>query len=150
MWRGKLLHKQWTLWTETLITAQQISAMPLKCSPGIRVLTENMPLSFFTFGVQSHEWVLCACDSWWLISRQPAAVRILAWMSSSSPVPPAPQLSLRPAYSADAVSTSSHTEPAQDADHFTGYKQNKAQAPSPSAPSLLQRPLPCPCPKSHC
>lgn len=39
--RGKLSNKQWTLWTEMLISAWPISVMLLKCSGGIRVLTDS-------------------------------------------------------------------------------------------------------------
>lgn len=71
-----------------LISAWPISVMPLKCSGGIRVLTDSMLPSLFTVSLQSHRWVLWACDSWRLIARRPAAVQIHAWMFSSL-APPA-------------------------------------------------------------
>lgn len=147
--RGKLSNKQWTLWTEMLISAWPISVMPLKCSGGIRVLTDSTLPSLFIVSLQSHRWVLWACDSWRLISRQPAAVQIHAWMFSS-PAPPATVVLEAPLPNGCYKHISNEPMPVA-AGHFTGYTQNEAQAPCATALLPAGQPsLRCSHPRSLC
>lgn len=98
----------------------------------------------------SHRWVLWACDSWRLISRQPAAVQIHAWMFSS-PAPPATVVLEAPLPNGCYKHIISNEPRPVAAGHFTGYTQNEAQAPCATALLPAGQPsLRCSHPRSLC
>lgn len=86
---------------------------------GHQSINWKLPASFFMFSLQTHIWVLWACDSWRLISRAASSCSNLGLdvslpSTSSSTIPTSQQLSLRPAHSEDAVSTSSPIKPRRE------------------------------------